>query len=228
MGPTGDFVSGTVRPWMLNQSRNTVSTTAGQLVDEGDEEADRGQGHRVPARGDHRGRGGRPHGPRRRLRHRRPGDRGRRPRHQRYGVRPVLQRRSREARKLGKLLVGDRMWFEVGDLLKLDLPAADIVVINRVACCYPRHRQPAGTTRSVRRGASCDDGAGLERGDGSDEPDRERVENIGYRLRPRKYGGSGLHPRPHLIDERIRAAGFPAGFGTNSVASCGTSGVYMR
>src|SRR4030095_3953353 len=33
--------------------------------------------------------------------------------------------------------VGNRMRFEVGDGAKLDLPAADIVVINRVVCCYP-------------------------------------------------------------------------------------------
>ena len=43
-----------------------------------------------------------------------------------------------EARKLAQTRgVGDRLRFEVGDGAKLDLPAADIVVINRVVCCYP-------------------------------------------------------------------------------------------
>jgi magnesium-protoporphyrin O-methyltransferase len=43
-----------------------------------------------------------------------------------------------EARKLAAARgVGDRMRFEVGDGAKLRLPAADIVVINRVVCCYP-------------------------------------------------------------------------------------------
>ena len=43
-----------------------------------------------------------------------------------------------EARKLAAARgVGDRMRFEVGDGAKLELPAADIVVINRVVCCYP-------------------------------------------------------------------------------------------
>ncbi len=43
-----------------------------------------------------------------------------------------------EARELARDRgVADRTRFEVGDGAKLDLPAADVVAVNRVVCCYP-------------------------------------------------------------------------------------------
>src|SRR3990170_2032141 len=33
--------------------------------------------------------------------------------------------------------VGDRTSFEVGDGAAVELPTSDIVVLNRVVCCYP-------------------------------------------------------------------------------------------
>ncbi|MGZ4148305.1 MAG: class I SAM-dependent methyltransferase, partial [Actinomycetota bacterium] len=33
--------------------------------------------------------------------------------------------------------VGDRVAFTIGDGAKVDLPHADVVVLNRVFCCYP-------------------------------------------------------------------------------------------
>jgi SAM-dependent methyltransferase len=115
-----------------------------------------------------------------------------------------------EARKLAAFRgVGDRMRFQVGDGAKLDLPAADIVVINRVVCCYPdtEHllEHTLGAARSVfAMTAPVSKGAtGL----------LNRIwgvfGNIGYRLRPKKYGGFRVFIHDlDRIDERIRAAGF--------------------
>jgi SAM-dependent methyltransferase len=115
-----------------------------------------------------------------------------------------------EARRLAAARgVGDRMRFEVGDGARLDLPAADIVVINRVVCCYPDTDNlldhtlgAAGSvfamTAPVSKGAT-----GLLNRLWS------ALENVGYRLRPSKYAGfrTFIHDLDR-IDERIRAAGF--------------------
>jgi len=115
-----------------------------------------------------------------------------------------------EARRLAVSRgVGDRMRFEVGDGAKLDLPAADIVVINRVVCCYPdtehllEHtlgaaRSVFAMTAPVSRGAT-----------GWCNRQWSRLGNVGYRLRPKKYGGFRVFIHDlDRIDERIRAAGF--------------------
>ena len=115
-----------------------------------------------------------------------------------------------EARKLAAARgVGDRMRFEVGDGAKLELPAADIVVINRVVCCYPDTENllehtlgAAGSvfamTAPVSKGAT-----------GWFNRLWSRLENVGYRLRPKKYGGFRVFIHDlDRIDERIRAAGF--------------------
>jgi magnesium-protoporphyrin O-methyltransferase len=115
-----------------------------------------------------------------------------------------------EARRLAAARgVSDRMRFEVGDGAKLDLPTADIVVINRVVCCYPdidnllEHTLGAAksvfaVTAPVSRGAT-----------GLFNRFWSRLGNVGYRMRPKKYGGfrTFIHDLDR-IDERIRAAGF--------------------
>ena len=115
-----------------------------------------------------------------------------------------------EARRLAASRgVGDRMRFEVGDGAKLDLPAADIVVINRVVCCYPDTDNlldhtlgAAGSvfamTAPVSKGAT-----------GLLNRLKSALENVGYRLRPSKYVGfrTFIHDLDR-IDARIRAAGF--------------------
>jgi SAM-dependent methyltransferase len=115
-----------------------------------------------------------------------------------------------EARRLAAARgVGDRMRFEVGDGAKLDLPAADIVVINRVACCYPDAdnllEHTLGAARSVFAMT-----APVSRGlTGWYNRFWSGLENLGYRLRPSKYAGfrTFIHDLDR-IDERIRAAGF--------------------
>jgi len=115
-----------------------------------------------------------------------------------------------EARKLAAARgVGDRMRFEVGDGAKLRLPAADIVVINRVVCCYPDTENllehtlgAAGSVFAMTAPVSNGATGWLNRlwcG----------LANVGYGLRPKKYGGfrTFIHDLDR-IDERIRAAGF--------------------
>lgn len=105
--------------------------------------------------------------------------------------------------------VGDRMRFEVGDGAKLDLPAADIVVINRVVCCYPDTENLLDHTLGAARSVFAIT-APVSRGPtGWWNRLWSALENVGYRLRPTKYGGfrTFIHDLDR-IDERIRAAGF--------------------
>ena len=115
-----------------------------------------------------------------------------------------------EARKLALARgVGDRMRFEVGDGAKLDLPAADIVVINRVVCCYPdtdnlleRTLGAAGSVFAMTAPVS-DGSTGLF------NRAVNRFRNAWYRMRPKKFAGfrTFVHDLG-AIDERVRSAGF--------------------
>jgi len=115
-----------------------------------------------------------------------------------------------EARKLAIARgVGDRMRFEVGDGAKLDLPEADIVVINRVVCCYPDTEnlleRTLGAARSVYAiTAPISDGTV-----GVYNRVLNRWWNAWYRLRRKKFAGfrTFIHDLDR-IDERISAAGF--------------------
>jgi magnesium-protoporphyrin O-methyltransferase len=115
-----------------------------------------------------------------------------------------------EARKLAQTRgVGDRLRFEVGDGAKLDLPAADIVVINRVVCCYPdtgnlleRTLGAAGSVYAITAPVSTGTVGAYNRV-------WNRCWNVWYRLRRKKFAGfrTFIHDLDG-IDERIRAAGF--------------------
>lgn len=115
-----------------------------------------------------------------------------------------------EARRLAASRgVGDRMRFEVGDGAKLDLPAADIVVINRVVCCYPDTEHLLDHTIGAA-GSVLAITAPVSKGPtGLWNRLWSTLENVGYRLRPSKYQGfrTFIHDLDR-IDERIRAAGF--------------------
>ena len=115
-----------------------------------------------------------------------------------------------EARRLAVSRgVGDRMRFEVGDGAMLDLPAADIVVINRVVCCYPDADNLLDHTLGAARGVFAVT-APVSRGPiGWWNRLWSALENVGYRLRPTKYDGFRVFIHDlDRIDERIRAAGF--------------------
>ena len=115
-----------------------------------------------------------------------------------------------EARKLATSRgVGDRMRFEVGDGAKLELPAADIVVINRVVCCYPDTQNLLEHTLGAARSVFAITAPVSNGATGSFNRLWSRLSNVGYGLRPKKYGGfrTFIHDLDR-IDERIRAAGF--------------------
>jgi magnesium-protoporphyrin O-methyltransferase len=115
-----------------------------------------------------------------------------------------------EARKLAASRgVGDRMRFEVGDGAKLDLPAADIVVINRVVCCYPDTDHLLEHTLGAARSVFAITAPVSKGPTGWWNRLWSTLENVGYRLRPSKYSGfrTFIHDLDR-IDERIRAAGF--------------------
>jgi magnesium-protoporphyrin O-methyltransferase len=105
--------------------------------------------------------------------------------------------------------VADRTRFEVGDGATFELPPADVVVLNRVVCCYPNAdglldrtltaaRSVFAFTAPVSRGAT-----------GLLNRAMTRLSNVWYGLRPKKFGGfrTFVHDLD-AIDARIRAAGF--------------------
>jgi SAM-dependent methyltransferase len=105
--------------------------------------------------------------------------------------------------------VEDRTAFEVGDAAKLDLPRADVVVLNRVFCCYAdasglleRSLAAAGSVYAFTIPRS----KGLV---GVWERARNAVWNAWYRLREETFGGFRTYIHDvDRIDERVRAAGF--------------------
>lgn len=105
--------------------------------------------------------------------------------------------------------VDDRTRFEVGDGATFELPPADVVVLNRVVCCYPnadglleRTLRAAGNvfamTAPVSGGAT-----------GSFNRAVNRFWNAWYSLRKKKFGDfrTFVHDLDE-IDDRVRRAGF--------------------
>jgi magnesium-protoporphyrin O-methyltransferase len=105
--------------------------------------------------------------------------------------------------------VGDRTTFHVGDGARLDLPPADIVLINRVVCCYPDTENLLERTLAAARSVYAITAPVSDGPTGWFNRLWNKVENVGYRLRPKKYAGfrTFIHDLDR-IDERIRAAGF--------------------
>ncbi len=115
-----------------------------------------------------------------------------------------------EARRLAaERGVGDRTTFEVGDAAELDLPSADVVVLNRVFCCYPDVN--ALLERSLAAAGSVY-GFTIPRSNGlvgAFGRTMVAVSNAWFRLRRTKYAGfrTFVHDVDR-IDTRVRAAGF--------------------
>jgi magnesium-protoporphyrin O-methyltransferase len=115
-----------------------------------------------------------------------------------------------EARRLARDRgVADRVRFEVGDGARVDLPVADVVVLNRVFCCYPDAaalvERSLGAARSVYAFTiprSSGPVGALVRA-------QTRVANACRRLRSRKFGGFRVFVHDlGPIDAAVRAAGF--------------------
>jgi SAM-dependent methyltransferase len=115
-----------------------------------------------------------------------------------------------QARELAQARgVGDRTTFHVGDGAKLDLPATDIVVINRVVCCYPDTENLLERTLGASRSVFAITAPISTGAVGAYNRIWNRCWNVWYRLRRKKFAGfrTFVHDLDG-IDERIRAAGF--------------------
>jgi len=103
----------------------------------------------------------------------------------------------------------DRAVFEVADGSVAPLPAADIVVLNRVVCCYP---DPGALLRNTlgAAGSVYALSAPVDRGlAGVVNRVVVRVSNVWYALRTSKFRGFRVFVHDvGDLDERIRAAGF--------------------
>ena len=105
--------------------------------------------------------------------------------------------------------VEDRTAFTVGDGSTADLPAADVVVLNRVFCCYPDAEQllerslaAAGSVYAFTAPSSSGAASWFMRA-------TSRMANAWYRLRESKFHGFRVHLHDlDRMDRRIRAAGF--------------------
>jgi len=103
----------------------------------------------------------------------------------------------------------DRMTFRAGDGSKVDLPQADVVVLNRVFCCYPDIESlvthslgAAGSVYAFTAPPSSGLASVFVRVFGW-------FANGWYRLRERKFHGFRVFVHDiERIDERVRAAGF--------------------
>jgi predicted RNA methylase len=103
----------------------------------------------------------------------------------------------------------DRMTFRPGDGSRVDLHQADVVVLNRVFCCYPdieslvtHSLAAAGSVYAFTAPPSSGFAGVFVRVFGS-------FANVWYRLRERKFRGFRVFVHDiERIDERIRAAGF--------------------
>jgi len=128
---------------------------------------------------------------------------------QAFGV-DLSEKAIEEARHLAaERGVGDRTTFQVGDGAKASLPKADVVVLNRVFCCYPNvdgllenSLSAAGTiyafTTPWSRGLS-----------GVFVKLQTWFENLWYRVRAKKFQGFRVFVHDvDQIDSRVQAAGF--------------------
>lgn len=105
--------------------------------------------------------------------------------------------------------VGERTAFEVGDGARIELAPADVVVLNRVFCCYPdvhalleRSLAAAGSVYAFTIPRSTGFAGWISRL-------QTRLSNAWYRLRSAKFRGFRVFVHDiGPIDERVRAAGF--------------------
>jgi SAM-dependent methyltransferase len=115
-----------------------------------------------------------------------------------------------EARGLaGTRGLADRVTFEVADASTASLPASDVVVLNRVVCCYPRVESLISNTLGAA-GSMYAVSAPTDRGlAGALNAFVMWWSNGWFRLRRRKFGDFRvfLHDLA-AIDARVRAQGF--------------------
>ena len=115
-----------------------------------------------------------------------------------------------EARRLSvERGVADRSSFEVGDGSKMRLPNADVVVLNRVFCCYrdadallENSLSAAGSVYAFTTPPSKGFGGAFAKV-------QARFWNVWYRIRDRKFQGFRVYIHDvDRIDARVQSAGF--------------------
>jgi SAM-dependent methyltransferase len=115
-----------------------------------------------------------------------------------------------EARRLAvERGVADRTSFQVGDGSEMRLPNADVVVLNRVFCCYrdaeallENSLSAAGSVYAFTTPPSKGLGGAFVKA-------QSRLWNVWYRLRDRKFQGFRVYVHDvDRIDARVQSAGF--------------------
>jgi SAM-dependent methyltransferase len=103
----------------------------------------------------------------------------------------------------------DRAAFEVADGSVAPLPPTDVVILNRVICCYPDARALLDNTLGVA-GSLYAVSAPVDRGlPAIYNRIYVAVSNAWYALRPSRFGGLRVFVHDlAVVDGRIRAAGF--------------------
>jgi SAM-dependent methyltransferase len=105
--------------------------------------------------------------------------------------------------------LADRLRFEVADGSSAPLGSHDVVVLDKVFCCYPNVEGLLGNSLHAARAVyafSVPPSSGL-RGVGARAV--TRIQNAWYRMRRRKYGGFQTYVHDvSQMDSRVREAGF--------------------
>jgi magnesium-protoporphyrin O-methyltransferase len=115
-----------------------------------------------------------------------------------------------EARRLAdERGVGDRATFVVGDGAKVDLPESDVVVLNRVYCCYPDIENLVGRSVAAARRVYAFTAPPSRGILGLYGRIHTWFSNGWYRVRDAKFHGFRVFIHDlDRVDARLRSAGF--------------------
>jgi SAM-dependent methyltransferase len=105
--------------------------------------------------------------------------------------------------------VGDRATFVIGDGAKADLPPSDVVVLNRVYCCYPDIENLLGRSLAAARHVYAFTAPPSTGVLGLIAKVQARLSNVYYRLRDAKFRGFRVFVHDlDRVDAAVRSAGF--------------------
>jgi SAM-dependent methyltransferase len=115
-----------------------------------------------------------------------------------------------EARSLARdRRVDDRATFSVGDAAKVRLDPHDVVLLNRVLCCYPDIDSLLGNSLSAATSIYAFTAPPSAGPAGFFARAETRMANTWFRIRDRKFRGFRVHVHDlKAVDRRIREAGF--------------------
>ena len=115
-----------------------------------------------------------------------------------------------EARALARERgVDDRATFAVGDAAKVRLDPHDVVLLNRVLCCYPDVDSLLDNSLSAARSVYAFTAPPSEGLAGVFARAETRMANTWFRIRDRKFRGFRVYVHDlEAVDRRVREAGF--------------------